>query len=349
MRWDADELPAGVLEQRLARLRTAMQRERLDAFLIYTNLVRPSAVNWVTGFTPYWSEGALLVFTDGAPVFATALSKRVSTWIKSTNPLSDIVNSPRPGQALGARIKAAGAKRVGLLELDLMPTALYDDLVAAVPEVSLTDASAVFADARRRIDDAERALLTRADAIARDALAQVDAATATDAGVVAGAVEQNARLAGAEEAYIAVAPNLGADQRLIRITKPSPLGESFAVRASIAYKGCWIRRTCTFTRSDSNAIKRADTWLDGLAGSLDPGKPLADQLTTSARALGAIVQSWMAESAIGSYPLEVIAGSATNAARLPSPGDFQVLTVALSIDGQPWLGAAPVMLPPAER
>jgi hypothetical protein len=168
MRWDADELPAGVLEQRLARLRTAMQRERLDAFLIYTNLVRPSAVNWVTGFTPYWSEGALLVFTDGAPVFATALSKRVSTWIKSTNPLSDIVNSPRPGQALGARIKAAGAKRVGLLELDLMPTALYDDLVAAVPEVSLTDASAVFADARRRIDDAERALLTRADAIARD-------------------------------------------------------------------------------------------------------------------------------------------------------------------------------------
>jgi hypothetical protein len=57
----------------------------------------------------------------------------------------------------------------------------------------------------------------------------------------------------------------------------------------------------------------------------------------------------MAESAIGSYPLEVIAGSATNAARLPSPGDFQVLTVALSIDGQPWLGAAPVMLPPAER
>ena len=343
MRWDAAELPADVLADRIARLRTMMRRERFYAFLIYTKLVRPAAVNWLTGFTPYWSEGAVVVLPEGAPIFATALSKRVSTWIKSTNTVSEIVNAPRPGNALGARLGAA--KRVGVLEYDALPNALYEDLAAAAPESEFVDASAAFAGLRRNIDAAERALLTRADAIARDALAMIDPADATDAGIIAGAVEQSARLAGAEEAYIAVAPDLAADQRLLRITKPSPLGASFAVRASIAYKGCWVRRTRTFTRTETLSFARADAWLDELATKLDLGKPLVDQLTAWARGLGATVQSWMAESCVGSYPLQVVAGSAVNETRPPSPGEFQVLTVALTIDGMPWLGAAPVVLP----
>ena len=44
MGWDPQELPIGVLEARIARLRAAMRSASLDAFVIYTNLVRPSAV-----------------------------------------------------------------------------------------------------------------------------------------------------------------------------------------------------------------------------------------------------------------------------------------------------------------
>src|ERR1700756_2030262 len=101
MRWDADELPKGTLLDRIARLRAAMASAGLDAFLLYTNLVQPSAVTFLTGFTPYWSDGLLLVPKTGAPVFATALSKRVAGWIASTNPVSEIVNTPRPGAAVG--------------------------------------------------------------------------------------------------------------------------------------------------------------------------------------------------------------------------------------------------------
>ena len=46
----------------------------------------------------------------------------------------------------------------------------------------------------------------------------------------------------------------------------------------------------------------------------------------------------MAESCIGTYPLEVIATSG-------APADaFTVLTVELAIDGIPWLGAAPAFV-----
>ena len=97
MGWNAEELPKAALEARIARLRAAMQRDGLDAALFYTNLVQPSAVTWLTGFTPYWSDGMLLLPREGAPVFATALSKRVANWIRTTDTLSEIVNTPKPG------------------------------------------------------------------------------------------------------------------------------------------------------------------------------------------------------------------------------------------------------------
>src|SRR5262249_32471454 len=152
------------LAARRERLLAAMARERFDAYLIYTNLVRPSAVSWLTGFTPYWIDSILLVPRDGAPVLATALSKRVADWIRSTSWIEEIINTPKPGTAIGQRLAAAGAKRVGVLELDGFPAGFYDDLAAAAPAAEFVDATRTFATNRRSIDVAERKLIEHADA-----------------------------------------------------------------------------------------------------------------------------------------------------------------------------------------
>src|SRR4051812_18157255 len=160
MGWDEAELPRDALTARMAHLQDAMGRAGVDAMLVYTNLVRPSAVTWLTGFTPYWSEGLLLVGRSGEPAFATALSKRVANWIRSVSPAGEIVNTPRPGTALGKRVAAArSVKRVGILEIDAFPAGSYDDFAAAAPDVELVDATQVFAQARRGVDASERALL----------------------------------------------------------------------------------------------------------------------------------------------------------------------------------------------
>ena len=250
MGWNEDELPIALLEARIARLQAAMRRRRPRRA---ADLHQPGAAErgdaGSPGFTPYWSEGLLLVGRTGAPIFATALSKRVANWMRSVAPLGEIANSPRPGTLLGRRIAADGSvKRVGILELDEIPSGAYDDLVAAAPGVELVDATPVFRTARRGADAAERQLLARADAIACAALDQVDAASAVDAGSVAGPVEQRARLDAAEEAYVMVAPDLARDTRFVRASPTLSLGERFAVRASIAYKGHWIRRTRTFAK-----------------------------------------------------------------------------------------------------
>jgi hypothetical protein len=347
MGWNPEELPQAALDARRARLQAAMAREGLDALVLYTNIVRPSAVCWLTGFTPYWIESLLLVPRDGATLLATALSKRVSDWVRATSRIEDIVNTPKPGAAVGARLAAASAQRVGVLECDALPTALYDDITAAAPTARLVDASALFAAERHHIDAAERGLIARADALALAALAEIDMAAAVDAGGLAGLVEKHARLGGAEEAFIAIASDLDRDRRLLPMSRPTPLAQRFAVRASIAYKGAWVRRTQSFARdaAGANAQARADAWLEKVLGSLEAGRPLATQLSDRVAELpGAELKSFMAESCIGTYPLEAVTSSRAGGGAALGVGSFLIVTIELAIAGVPWLGAGPTFV-----
>jgi hypothetical protein len=52
----------------------------------------------------------------------------------------------------------------------------------------------------------------------------------------------------------------------------------------------------------------------------------------------------MAESIVGTYPLEVVASSRGSGRYDPLPGAFLVLSVELVVDGVPWLGAAPLFV-----
>jgi hypothetical protein len=344
LHWDPQEVPLPALEARIARLRAAMRDAGLDAFILYTNIARPSGVAWLTGFTPYWSESLLLVPRDGRLVFATAMTNRVADWIRSTNPVSDVTSTPKPGVLIGEALAKDGPNaRVGVLELDALPSELADHLAAAAPAATWIDGSELFAGLRRTVDDTERGLIARADAIAIGALSQIDAGKATDAGTLAGLVEQHARLAGAEEAYIAVAPDLTADRRLIRVSKPLGLAARFAVRASVAYKGSWVRRTRTFARDKSTG--RLDAWFNQATASLEPDKAVAAQLLGKLTAIpGAQLKGWTVERCVGSYPLEPVDSSREFGTQTPNLGGFLVLSAEVFAESAPWIGAAPLIV-----
>ena len=113
---------------------------------------------------------------------------------------------------------------------------------------------------------------------------------------------------------------------MIRVAGTLPLAGRFAVRASVAYKGAWVRRIRSFARDEAarRAYAAADAWLARVASSIEPGRPLDAQLAERLKELpGASLRSWMAESCIGSYPLEAVAGcAALRAASWCSPSRF---------------------------
>ena len=337
IRWDADELPLSVLQERMQRLRRSIADADCDAVILYTNFIRCAAVAWLTGFSPYWADGILVVPRKGEALFATTLSKRMGMWIQTVMPNATVVTSPNPGQLAGKQLAEAGAGRVGILELGDLPGALYADLASALPHCKFVDASETFAKARSPADQVEHKLLERADAIAQTALGSLDVYASTAGEAVAG-VEKSARLDGAEEVYVAVAADLDNTRSFLRLSGEKPLGRRFAVRATVAYKGSWVRRIRTASRDsyDQLAIWCADAWFSELIATIMP-TDLKNSVAQQIAALrGATVDQWFAEGAIGTRPLAVIESRQTT-----DQGDAPaaVLTIHATVAGMPWCGA----------
>ncbi len=336
MAWDKEEVPAEALRTRVERLQGELGNRGLDAILLYTNFVRSAAVSYMTGFSPYWADGVLMAPREGESVFATTLSKRVGSWIETVKPIGVLVNSPTPGAVLGKRLAEAGLKRLAVLELDAFPAGLYDELAAALPAAEIVEGGEAFA-AARICDEVERRLLTRADRIAREALLQAKG-DETSAGEAVAKIEKRARELGAEEIYIAIAPDLDKDSTFLRLSGAYRLGRSFAVRATVAYKGAWIRRTQSYSRDnwDRALIARADAWLESVLSMTDR-KQLFQRIASSANELpNAPILDWIAETPMGTRPLCVVASKKQPKGALQAAP--LVLSIAVDVDGVTWCG-----------
>jgi Creatinase/Prolidase N-terminal domain len=327
------ELPDAVLDARLARVRTAMGEAGFDALLLYTNNTRPAGVSWLTGFVPYWSEALLVVPRERAPVLVVALTYRVKSWIERTSRVAEVIHTPRIGLE-AARLIAAGKAdaAVGIVDRDGLAAGILDDLRAGGARLAFDDASDLFASLRGEADPAEVALATKATSIAQRALGEVSARDANLGDFIA-AVEGEARRLGAEEIYVAAAPDLGRDRRLVRVEGGMALGESFALRATVAYKGTWIRFVRTFGRD--GAVASGDAAAARLAAAVA-------QLP-SARGFASL-SSWLVEGCRIAQPLEPLMGSRVSEPRPPPPRALVSVQASFEIDGRPVLVGAPALV-----
>jgi hypothetical protein len=322
------ELPDVVLEARLERVRAAMRTDGLDALVIYTNNTRPAGVSWLTGFVPYWSEALLVVPRDGAPYLVAALSFRVKSWIERVSRIGDILHHPRIGLRAGQQIVAARKDAlVGIVDFDGLPAGIAADLHEAGPDLRLTDSSTLFATLRGSADAAEIALASKAAAIAQAALAQ---AGGPSLNAMIAAVERQARLLGAEEIYLAAAPDLNRDARFTRIEGERALGEGFALRATVAYKGTWIRLIRAF--SEPAMLDRAAAQLAEAVALLPSDRGFA-QFT-----------SFVVEGCRMAQPLEALMGSRLASADVPAAGGLVSVQAIVSIDGVSVPVGAPALI-----
>ncbi|WP_159593428.1 aminopeptidase P family N-terminal domain-containing protein [Chelativorans xinjiangense] len=314
MLWREGELSQADVLARQRRLQAAMRENGLDAVLVYTNHVRSAGVTYLTGFTPYWSDALLFVPREGQAIFATALSKRVGNWIRSTNPTVEIAHSPQPGRMAGERLSALSAGNIGVVELDRMPSGLVEEITSKT-DARLIDATDIFAAVRALPNAAELALATTADRIAANAFAEIPADRRL-VGDVTEVLELNARLAGAEECYVAAAPDLAADQRLARMKGNAPLGGYFAIRLSVAYNGVWIRRTESLARMAADgAVAEAARAADRLAEAIDPSAQPAPQIAGHALSAGMTILDWTVEAPVATRPLQPVASRSRPAMR----------------------------------
>jgi Creatinase/Prolidase N-terminal domain len=322
------ELPDAVLDARIARTHAALREAGLDALLVYTNNTRTAGASWFTGFVPYWSEALLVLLGERPPVLVAALTYRVKSWIERTSRVADVVHTPRVG--LEAARMIAGAKAdaaVGIADLGGLAAGIVADLRTGGPRLKLHDATALFERVRGRADPAEIALAMKAATIARQALAQV---SGERLGEIIAAVERTARVLGAEEIYVAAAPDLARDCRLRRIEGEAKRGESFAVRVSVGYKGTWVRLVRSFM--EAARWEQAAARFAAAVAELPQARGFAG------------FSSWLVEGCRIAQPLEPLMGSRMTAPRALAPGALVSVQASLTIAGQSVLLGAPALL-----
>jgi Xaa-Pro aminopeptidase len=329
--WSKTELPDSVFDTRIAAIRTEMAAANIDALVAYTNFTRPSAVSWICSFVPYWSECLLIVPKEGALTMTSAVSPRGKPWIESTTYSENLLFTPKVAPETARVLKEslpAGAT-IGVVELDEVPAAV--GLALKGTGLKLVDATAAFVNARASGDDASTALAKKAAEIAHAALASV-AAGETDATRAVAAVDLAARRAGAEESYVAIAPDLRSDKRLLRLEGSAKLGDVFALRATVAYKGTWVRMVRTFVRDDpKGAVKAGTAAFEAAIAAL----PNLDKLST--------LDTWLIETARAAQPLDAVAGSAVPHAEAFAPGSLVSVQASAVIDGIPILVGSPAI------
>jgi hypothetical protein len=180
--------PQAERSARVDTLRSAARSAGADVALVYGDVARSDDIAYLTNLCIYWNEGVLAVPSEGDPVFLTKLSKRVHPWMRATSTVDDL----RSGQSLAALVAELAPARIGMVDRDLWPAQLVEDVEAACPGSEIVD----LPDAVRR----ERALPSESElTLLRDAGRSL--AAALERGTVA-SVERSLRRAGATDAFV---------------------------------------------------------------------------------------------------------------------------------------------------
>ena len=347
--WSRDEVPESVLDHRVARLQEAMLVQGLGVVFAYTSFAQPAVVSWLSHFVPYWSEALLAVFPSGKPVLLAALTKRVHPWIREVSHVGEVIAAPKLGRAAARLLKERFKEpaRIGIVDRDTMPWSVAEALNEPRIGITLVDATALFAGIRQPADEAEVKLAQRAADIAAGAFSAVPS-NARRASEVLAAMEQAARLKGAEEVILRIAPDLGSSAVLRRIEGEAALGARYSVELSLAYKATWIRMARSLSPNGApEEWKHASQWFAETVATLDE-KGVAAGSAATVPPPGAL-SSWTVEACLDSQPLAVVSRGASSAAAaaprssLPE-GSLAVLSLQLNLASGPWHAAAPFVL-----
>jgi len=120
----------------------------------------------------------------------------------------------------------------------------------------------------------------------------------------------------------------------LRVDGVAPVGSSFALRATIAYKGSWVRMTRTVFRDKAKRVL-ADRAVEHFAAAI-ARLPSAEGF--------AGFRSWLIEGCKLAQPLEPLLGSMLDSLPPLVPGSLVTAQAVIEIEGTKIAQAAPVLI-----
>ena len=210
------KIPVSEFQERIIRIQAEMEKENLDAILVYGDEYRKENLRYVCNFWPIFERAACVIPKYGKPVLAGApegenYAREMSVWKDYCNvkefacvSVPEEIDYPlaqftKLSDVIGNALK--GGQKLGIVGWFDIPAPIFERIKSAATGAELCDASSIIFKLRIVKSDAEVACLAEAGRQACEGYKKlleyaVDGNTET---MAAGAAEGAARMAGAED------------------------------------------------------------------------------------------------------------------------------------------------------
>ncbi|GAA3773154.1 hypothetical protein GCM10022240_26370 [Microbacterium kribbense] len=227
--FDHDETSEDEWLQRAQGAQARIVDEGVDLALVYNDVSRGDDIGYLTNLVIYWNEGVLAIPAEGDLTLLTKISPRVFPWMTRNSTLTDLRSGRTIGALVAAYVDGRDPGTIGLIDAELWPTAIVDEIAVAAPDWKIASLGAIVRDQRKIPSTTEVALLTRGAEVLRHAL-ETAAASGLNARERVAALEKVARGGGFADILLRIAED----------------GEHVTMEASGQYRQGWLQIGRTF-------------------------------------------------------------------------------------------------------
>lgn len=307
--WDRERMPRAALEERLERIRTAMQARGLRALLIHGDAWKGGDLAYAAHYVPMTREAVALVPLEGDPALYVSLGSRDIPAHKELTWIEEVHVLPALSRDLAGRLRKRGAEgsTVGLVGvLEEMRASLYDEVRTQCAGSKLVPCTDWYRELRLRKDPGEVALLREAAAVAetcrREALSRLQPGVREFE--IAAEADYTARRLGAEDCRILLTsgPETERFLRPPRERRIAP-GDNILFYLALCRQRYWTELGCTLTLGEpegkqAGILAETRGVYDRILRSAGPGDEGQATLSEAAREYRAHLEKHRAQGSV---------------------------------------------------
>ncbi|MCL5986321.1 MAG: Xaa-Pro peptidase family protein [Actinobacteria bacterium] len=176
---DLPNIPNEEFILRMNRLKEKMKAKRIDLIVVYSNLLDPSSVRYLSDVSPINESAAVIVPLEGDPILCSG--QACHEWSKYKSKIKDVRIMPEVGEVSGVEYDIEGQldfkdlfkelkgkydiKRTGIIGDLIFPYEIYKKLESVFPEAEKISADNLIYELRKQKSENEIACMKKAGEI----------------------------------------------------------------------------------------------------------------------------------------------------------------------------------------